>query len=95
MKLASFKISVTDASTISKIVDRAEILAAKHRDGIDRMETSMDLTACHNEVGLDLERLLSFPDFDFSHDVFGIMRHINRTSGELEGFFIPRCTKRA
>jgi len=94
MKLASFKINKADAETISAIVDRAESLAKKHRDGIDRLETTMDLTACHNEVGLDLERLLSVPDFDFANDVFGISRHINRTTGELEGFFSPRCTKR-
>jgi hypothetical protein len=40
---------------------------------------------------LDLDKLLTADDFNFSHDVFGIARHINRRTGEIEDFFVPRC----
>lgn len=43
---------------------------------------------------LDLERLAGFPDFDFAHDVYGIMRHMDRTTGKLGGCFLPRCARR-
>lgn len=58
------------------------------------VEIMMDLEACHcNGCPLDLERLRTFPDLDFAHDVFGIRRHINRTTGQLEDCFLPRCAK--
>lgn len=95
MKTPSFKITKGDADTVSKIVDRALSVARKHRVHYDRMDATMDITACHNDHPLDLERLLSFPDFDFAHDVFGIRKHLNRDTGELEGLFSPRCSKRS
>ena len=42
---------------------------------------------------LDLQKLLDAPDGDFGHDVFGIRRHINRQTGELENCFLPRCAR--
>lgn len=52
----------------------------------------MDVTACHaNGCPLDLEKLLHADAFNFSHDVFGIARYINRNTGKLENCFVPRC----
>lgn len=61
----------------------------------DRGTIIIDLEACNsNHVPLDFERLLSFPDFDFWHDIFGIYKNINRDNGKLENCFLPRCAKR-
>lgn len=57
----------------------------------DRCTLNMDLTACHcNGCPLDLQRLLEAPLSDFGHDIYGIRRHINRETGQIEGCFLPR-----
>ena len=60
---------------------------------IDDMQTTMmDLCACHaNGTPLDFQKLLDFPRFDFTHDVFGLVRHMNRETGKLRDHFLPRC----
>lgn len=59
---------------------------------IDLLAADMDITACHlNGCPLDLGKLMNARDGDFGHDVFGIRRHINRTTGQLEEGFAPRC----
>ena len=50
----------------------------------------MDIEAAHEAVGIDLERLANARDADFVHDVAGIAKHLNRTTGQLENFFLPR-----
>ena len=42
----------------------------------------------------ELEELLHADGFDFTHDVWGIRRHINRKTGQLEDCFTPRYAKR-
>lgn len=90
-KRISWDVSPADGRIISKIVDRAEALAAKYGAEFDRQTLAMDLHACHaNGCPLALGVLLKFPDFDFTHDVFGIHRHIDRKTGELGDSFSPR-----
>jgi hypothetical protein len=56
------------------------------------LDWQMDVTACHlNGTKLDLEQLLAFDDFNFCHDVFGIARHLDRSTGALQNCFLPRC----
>ena len=82
-----------DTLKIMEIMDRAEELANEvGATTPDRMTLSMDLTAAHLHGPLDLEQLLAFPEGDFLHDVYGIERHIDRTTGDL-GTFLPRCAK--
>ena len=52
--------------------------------------TMMDIETAHAAVGIDLERLANARDADFVHDVAGIAKHLNRTTGQLENFFLPR-----
>ena len=60
----------------------------------DYLDLVMDLEAVHsNGCPLDFQKLLDFPDFDFSHDVYGIRKHIDRTTGTLTDCFCPRCSK--
>lgn len=92
---ASFKVSKVDRRYIDQIVDRAMLLVKKHGGDYDRVDCMMDITATHaNGCRLDLAKLLNADDFNFSHDVFGIYRHINRETGRLERFFIPRFASR-
>ncbi len=84
-------------TAILAIADRA-VEAARRRsshpaDRLLKAEVMMDITATHaNGCPLDLDKLLAAPDFDFAHDVFGIRRHLDRTTGELRDFFLPRCS---
>jgi hypothetical protein len=51
----------------------------------------MDITAIHcNGTPLRLADLAAADDFGFFHDVYGINRHIDRDTGTLTGFFLPR-----
>lgn len=58
----------------------------------DRLSLVMDLDSIPE---LDLEKLLNAPKFDFAHDIYGIRRHMDRTSfpGKLTDCFWPRCCK--
>lgn len=61
----------------------------------DPLSLQMDLIACHaNGCPLDFQRILDADDFNFAHDVFGISRHINRETGELQNCFLPRMHRR-
>lgn len=58
-----------------------------------RKNLIMDLTACHaNGCELDFDKLLNkFDDFNFIHDIIGISNHMDRTTGQLQDCFLPRC----
>ena len=57
----------------------------KYQDAI------MDIDACHsNGCPLKLGELLAADDANFAHDVFGIRRFIDRTTGKLTDCFDPR-----
>ena len=61
--------------------------------GHTTMTIAMDIEAVHSSNPLRLQELLDADDTSFAHDVFGIGRHINRTTGELENGFVPRYNK--
>ncbi len=91
----SFNTTSAEIGLITDIVNRAfkDYPAALGR--YDRLDLHMDLTATHaNGCPLDFDRLLHFDDFDFSHDIFGIIQHLNRNTGQLGGRFLPRCAKK-
>lgn len=99
--MLNFKVSKQDLKTIVKIVNRAQSLGivtnptsgpkSRSRAEYSRLTCDMDITACHcNGNPLDLDRLMAADDFNFSHDVCGIARHINRETGQLEDCFCPR-----
>lgn len=91
----NWNVSKSDGVLIINIVDRATKFAAKYNQPVPP-QLAMDLIACHlNGNPLDLSSLLSAPYFDFVHDVWGIHRHINRATGELENCFVPRFSAAA
>lgn len=90
--IPQFNASRYELQLITKIAKRAVALAKKYGVDYDYRDACMDLDACHsNGCPLDFQKLLDAPDSDFGHDVFGIRRHINRSTGELMDCFLPRC----
>ncbi len=90
--MISFKTTETEQLLIEKAARRAHKLAKKHGVNYPIIDATMDLAAVHlNACMLDLNKLNQADDFNFSHDVFGIRRHLDRTTGQLGGCFSPRC----
>lgn len=75
--------------TMLQIVYRA--MGLDLYDDIDTCE--MDLSAVCFHTPLRLEELLNTDDFNFVHDLVGIRNHLNRQTGQLENFFVPRFAK--
>jgi hypothetical protein len=89
--MISFKVSKQEHRTIMQIADRATALASQFELEYPTQDAMMDITAVHaNGCPLQLAELAAAEQFDFVHDVFGIRRHLNRSTGELEGHFLPR-----
>jgi hypothetical protein len=99
--MIKFDVTRDELNLIVKVCARAEELMAElvspqagsHFD-YRRSDMLMDLQATHaNGCRLDFNALLGFRDADFAHDIFGIRRHINRETGQLEDCFVPRCAR--
>ena len=89
--MVDFTATKKELRHISRIVARVKIIAPD----IDVMSLRMDIEACHsNGNNLRLELLADAETHDFMHDVWGIMRNINRQTGELENCFLPRYSQR-
>lgn len=85
--MINFNCTQTELELIGRIADRFLAQFKSTR----RLDVLMDITACHcNGCPLDLEKLVCADDFSFVHDVLGIMRHLNRGSGQLNQHFLPR-----
>jgi len=90
-KEVSIKTGKCEIELISKITSRACKLADGWGLKLDFLSTEMDITACHaNGCPLKLKELLAATDGNFGHDVFGIVRHIDRITGQLGECFLPR-----
>jgi hypothetical protein len=85
----------TDFALISKIVDRAEAFAKRSKSSlsVDRISLMMDLDSVHERTPLRLQELLDADESNFVHDVWGIRRHLNRQTHQLENCFTPRFVK--
>lgn len=75
---------------ISEIASRAQ--GAAHTQGVsyDRVTALMDISKAHDQYPLKLDELLAADNFNFTHDVFGIANNMNRETGVIENFFVPR-----
>lgn len=91
----SFHVRRDEMELIDRIASRALNLAVFHRIPHKKHDFSMDITCVHaNGNPLRLRELLEADEFNFAHDVFGIYRHLNRETGELENCFRPRFSSR-
>lgn len=84
------KASIQDYKTVRAIVKRAN----DELGGVNVMSLQMDIIATHvSGCKLKLGKLLESNMSDFLHDICGIANHINRTTGELQNCFLPRCAE--
>jgi len=89
--MVKFESSKKDMLIMMQIANRVKADCEVH---YDRQDLMMDLDAVNsNGCPLDFEKLRSFPIFDFCHDIYGILNHIDRSTGELTDCFLPRCAK--
>ncbi|WP_418131438.1 hypothetical protein [Variovorax sp. 278MFTsu5.1] len=96
MDTVSFHTSAEDRAILIAILKRAKTVANEIGSPLrDPLSLHMDLTACHaNGCPLKLKELLETDDFNFTHDVFGISRHLDRGTGKLTQCFLPRFAAR-
>lgn len=85
-----------ESAHVSHIVERAQAIAREsgQASSVDPMSLRMDLAAVHFHHPLRLAELAAADKFNFTHDVFGIIRHMNRETGELGECFVPRFSSR-
>ncbi len=89
MNSIKWNASEFELSQILKIVERYEKEFSE--SGITKTQLIMDIEACHcNGCPIDLCALLHATRYEFSHDVAGIVNHIDRTTGNLRDGFEPR-----
>lgn len=72
---------------IANIVKRAEAMDLLM---FDKMSLMMDLNCCMTLFDLRLEDFLNADDFNFSHDIIGIQKNLNRETKNMDNFFLPR-----
>ena len=86
MNKIKFDCTSTEAKEIEFIVERFS-----KNFKCDQFTLMMDITATHcNGNPLKLFALKEAEDFDFYHDVFGIVNNIDRETGKLKNCFSPR-----
>lgn len=80
------RMTAEDSQLVLACAERAH---ATNKD-INMMDLSMDISAAHLANPLKLQDMLDADDFNFNHDVYGIHRHIDRKTGEMNDHFLPR-----
>jgi hypothetical protein len=89
--ILNWEVNREDSDLIDAIANRAVDIADAQGVALPKLDILMDITAVHaNGTPLELKALLESDRFEFTHDVFGIYKHLNRRTGELENFFYPR-----
>jgi len=79
-------------TNMEKVLDRAMTLIQSDKVdfGVDIPQpvVLMDLM----NANVDYDRLVDFPDYDFAHDIIGIISNMNRNAmpPRLENCFVPR-----
>lgn len=84
---------------LTQIAGRAEELTRRfRRDGLrvpiyPARQARADLEMVLRHTPLDLEGLAKADDSNFAHDLFGIRRHLDRSTGKLTYCFLPRYAR--
>lgn len=82
------KVTEDDREIIQKIAER---VTSKHPD-VSMLDMEMDISCVHSCMPLRLSDLLKADDFNFWHEILGIVRNLDRETGELSESFRPRYT---
>lgn len=93
----SFKTDPQSNELSRKIAEHAVALKTQLGEPVrpgEKDQIWMSILACHvNDTPLPLAEMLKMDDESFLHDVFGIHRHISKTTGKLEKGFMPRILR--
>ena len=81
---------------VSLITKRAREMDLFGKDPEEVMDKAIDCSIVFEQLKvnmpeLDYGKLLNFDDFNFIHDVIGILVNINRNNFSLGNCFLPRC----
>lgn len=77
------------------LAGRIAMRAIKFDDSISPLSVEMDILATHlNGCPLRLSDLYNADDANFGHDVFGIIKNLDRDTGKLKNSFHPRYAKK-
>ena len=60
-----------------------------------RVTIMMDVENADRQFNLRLDELLEAEDYEGAHEVFGIVNNIDRTTGKVGNFFVPRFAGRS
>jgi hypothetical protein len=94
-KIPFEKLKREEFDLIDEIVTRALDIANDADVKIKKIDLILSISACHLVAcPLDLYRLFVSDVENFTHDVFGIHRHLNRESLQMNDCFSPRFAKR-
>lgn len=90
MKVTETISSLTDeeCKSVIEISKRAREIGLLVNDAL----LIMDVLKTHTFLPLDLVKFAKSPLADFTHDICGIFRELDRDTGSL-GTFLPRCAK--
>lgn len=89
-----FTASKDEFRYIRLIADRA-MSAGLYPEGETLQDALIDIEATHsNGCPLDLSALANATPGNFGHDVGGIRKHLDRTTGRLMNNFVPRHAKK-
>lgn len=90
-----FTATKEEGEIISKIARKfCDIANNKGWKCCDAIDVEMDIEAVHcNCIPLRLEDMLNADEFSLIHDICGINRNLNRETGQIENFFLPRFSK--
>ena len=83
-----------DLLVIEKIASRWNVLCMEYgKARIDQLSCVLDIHTAHKACPIDLDALLISDDVNFSHDVGGIQKHVDRITLKLTNGFTPRHSK--
>lgn len=88
------KLKKSDVPAIRRITERGVQVLKEMGKKADAVAISMDVGATHIHLPLDLKKFLKADDSNFYHDFFGIRKHLDRNTGKLKDFFVPRCAQK-
>lgn len=86
---ANMRIGKQRLALMRRVVDRAYPYMA--RTGLSKMDVLVSLVACDkNGCKLDLDAMLAADVANLLHDVGGIVRYLDQSTGKLTDCFVPR-----
>lgn len=91
MAAPQYSATEEEKDIMSQIVDRVLPIAEQLGAVYYKELLIADMDLCHtNAYRIDLDRMLQGNIGDVGHDVFGINKYLDRSTGELTHCFVPR-----